>query len=72
MAKIMNLSKTSKCFKAKMTKISKCFELEMTKISKCLDDDANKKLAQLSGICQKFALSAELRVDFGFMSLFRR
>ena len=34
----------------------------MTKISKCLDDDANKKLAQLSGICQKFALSAELRM----------
>ena len=48
MAKIMKMSKTSKCFKTKLTKTSKCFEPEMTKISKCLDNDVNKKLPRPS------------------------
>ena len=62
MAKIMNLSKTSKCSKAKMTKISKCFELEMTKISKCLNNDVNKKLPQPSVRMIAAALSQNMGV----------
>ena len=62
MAKIMKMSKTSKCFKTKLTKTSKCFEPEMTKISKCLDNDVNKKLPQPSGMTIAAALSQNMGV----------
>ena len=48
MAKIMKMSKTSKCFKTKLTKTSKCFKPEMTKISKCFASTIQKNEFTLS------------------------